>query len=55
MTNDIDEIKKIRKNRLDICKACDFFVQDSTLCNKCGCIMSIKTNLPEAKCPMGKW
>lgn len=53
--NNIEEIKKTRKLRLDICNSCEFFDKDTTACYRCGCIMSIKTNLPESKCPIGKW
>lgn len=53
--NNIEEIKKTRQLRLDICNSCEFFDKNTTVCNKCGCIMSIKTNLPDATCPIGKW
>jgi hypothetical protein len=56
MTEDnIEKIKRIREERLAICNSCDFFNKNTTACNKCGCIMSIKTNLPDAVCPVGKW
>lgn len=55
MTNNIDELKELRKKRFDICNSCDFFIKNTTACTKCGCIMSIKTNLPDAICPIGKW
>lgn len=56
MTNElIEQIKQKRKQRLEICNSCDFFNKQTSECSRCGCIMSIKTNLPEASCPIGKW
>jgi predicted TIM-barrel enzyme len=43
------------KNRLDICKSCDFFDSVQERCAKCGCFMAVKTYLKAEKCPMGKW
>lgn len=47
-----DEVKAAR---LDICKQCPFFMKLSKQCRKCGCIMTLKTALPHASCPVGKW
>lgn len=55
MTNDINKIKEIRNTRLEICNSCEFFVKDTTACKRCGCIMSLKVNFVETKCPIGKW
>lgn len=41
--------------RLEICQSCDWFRQRSQTCRKCGCFMKLKTQLEEAKCPLGKW
>lgn len=41
--------------RFDICKDCPEFIQITSRCKKCGCIMSLKTKLEEATCPLGKW
>jgi hypothetical protein len=41
--------------RYDMCKACPEFVKLTTSCKKCGCVMSLKTKLAEAECPIGKW
>lgn len=40
--------------RLAICKGCDYYGKYG-LCQKCGCIMAIKTRIPMMKCPIGKW
>ena len=41
--------------RFDICKACTELISLTSQCKKCGCIMSMKTKLEAAKCPIGKW
>lgn len=41
--------------RFDICKACPELISLTSQCKKCGCIMSIKTKLSAAVCPIGKW
>ena len=47
--------KDIHTSRLELCKACSEFISLTTQCKKCGCVMSIKTKLEAAKCPIGKW
>lgn len=46
---------EVRENRLSICKQCPEFINATTQCKKCGCIMNLKTKLPNAECPIGKW
>lgn len=46
---------KVFLERLEICKSCPEFIKSTTQCKKCGCIMSAKTKLPNAECPLGKW
>ncbi len=55
MKENIEEIKKRRSDRLEICRGCEFFNKLTTQCNKCGCIMSVKTLFQENTCPIGKW
>lgn len=43
------------EDRLNICKACPELIKLSTQCKKCGCFMTAKVKLEEAKCPIGKW
>jgi hypothetical protein len=43
-----------QKQRLDICKKCEY-LKKLDRCSKCGCVMSLKTKLKKAKCPIGKW
>lgn len=47
--------EKIAEDRLAICKECPELIQLTTQCKKCGCIMSLKTKLAAATCPIGKW
>lgn len=55
MSEKINLIKETRAKRLEVCKGCEFFNKITTQCNKCGCIMSMKTLFLETKCPIGKW
>ena len=47
--------ERTAENRLEICKACPFYVGLTHQCTKCGCIMNLKVKLPTASCPIGKW
>lgn len=47
--------EKIAEDRLAICKECPELIQLTTQCKQCGCIMSLKTKLAAATCPLGKW
>lgn len=41
--------------RYNICKSCPELIKLTKQCKKCGCIMSLKTKLEKAVCPIGKW
>jgi hypothetical protein len=43
--------------RMKICRACPELRMKLTgvYCNVCGCNMKLKTQLPQAECPLGKW
>jgi len=45
----------MKNDRMNICNSCDRFIKSTTQCKECGCIMKIKTSLPHASCPLGKW
>lgn len=51
----IEDAKQRKRERMSICSSCEFFNSLTTQCNKCGCIMTIKSLLPNAECPIGKW
>jgi hypothetical protein len=46
---------EIAEQRLAICKECPELVSATSQCKKCGCLMNLKTKLPNASCPIGKW
>jgi hypothetical protein len=46
---------EILSKRLDICKTCDRFINITSQCKECGCIMTAKAKLPHAFCPLHKW
>lgn len=43
------------KQRLDICHTCPAFKPLTQRCKKCGCFMTMKSQLEKAYCPLGKW
>lgn len=45
----------ISQERLSICKECPRLNAISNICLECGCVMTLKTKLPNASCPIGKW
>ena len=42
-------------NRFSICSQCPELIKMTKQCKKCGCIMTAKTKLEKATCPIGKW
>lgn len=46
-----EEVKQVR---LNACESCEFFLA-TRQCSKCFCFMDLKTQLPHAVCPEGKW
>jgi hypothetical protein len=49
------EDKEVINKRMEICRSCDFFIPLTQQCKKCGCIMTFKTKLAGAGCPINKW
>jgi hypothetical protein len=45
----------ISEERLQICRGCEHFISLTSQCKKCGCLMNLKTKLPNAYCPIGQW
>ena len=45
----------VQKERLQICSDCEFFNAEKITCNKCGCLLMIKTSWASESCPEGKW
>jgi len=61
MINKLTEfLKKLASNpqakeRFEICLACPQFDINTDRCQMCGCVMTLKTFIPLAKCPDNKW
>ena len=57
--NPTEEQKEVAEKRLEICAACEFWVQGAVrdYCNKCGCNTSGKIFSPVGAdaCPEKKW
>lgn len=49
------EDMSIADDRYEICKACPELINLTKQCKQCGCVMSLKTKLEAATCPIGKW
>lgn len=47
--------QSIIDKRMEICRACPEFLKLTNRCNKCGCVMPLKTKIRQAECPIGKW
>ena len=45
----------VARDRLNICKACDYYNADRITCRKCRCFLRAKVHLPHEKCPVGRW
>ena len=52
-TEHVDEETRVK--RMSICQECPELIQLTKQCKKCGCLMHLKTKLPNAACPLGKW
>ena len=47
--------EEVKTTRMAICNECPEFVKLTGQCKECGCIMKMKTTLPNAYCPLDKW
>lgn len=52
-------MKNVKPNqqaeRLAICDACPYAVENKSRCSKCGCYLQTKTKWATSSCPIGKW
>lgn len=59
LKNKIIESEKTTQDRRAICQNCEHRKEQTITtveyCGKCGCIISAKTKIKNAKCPIGKW
>lgn len=42
-------------SRYEICKSCPELIDLTKQCKQCGCVMTMKTKLNNASCPLEKW
>lgn len=47
--------EKTPKERMDICRNCEKFFAPTRQCRECMCVMTLKTKVHSATCPLGKW
>jgi hypothetical protein len=56
LNDDIGRVSdEVAESRMSICLSCPFLFKISKQCRKCGCMMNLKTKLPNASCPEGHW
>ena len=46
---------EVAAERFAICQACPMYIEKTHQCKDCKCFMDLKTKLPNAECPIGKW
>jgi len=46
---------KLRQERLDVCKQCEYYHQQQHRCRHCGCWLDHKVKFMVASCPIDKW
>ena len=46
---------EVYKDRLEICKACNYYFKPTGQCKKCLCFMKIKARLAPMACPVKYW
>ena len=44
--------EELSNERLEICRVCEWYKENTNQCKKCGCFMKLKVILQEAKCPI---
>jgi hypothetical protein len=44
-----------QKERMDICKKCDYYSVRQNRCRQCGCYLGTKVKFGVSQCPIGKW
>lgn len=45
----------IYKERLSICKTCEYYIKSAHMCKECGCFMPAKAKIAKLRCPKDKW
>lgn len=53
---DLNRLATLAHARMAACSVCPHYNRSLPgVCGQCGCFMPVKTQLVEAKCPLGKW
>ena len=47
--------EEVVEERMSTCLNCPELIGVTKQCKKCGCMMTAKTKLLQATCPIGKW
>ena len=47
--------EEVVEERMSMCLKCPELIGVTKQCKKCGCMMTAKTKLLQATCPIGKW
>ena len=45
----------VYKERLSICKTCEYYIKPAHMCKECGCFMPAKAKIAKLRCPKDKW
>lgn len=46
---------ELKKERLDICKKCEYYSMRQNRCKHCGCWLEHKVKFKVSECPIYKW
>lgn len=55
LSSEMRTTDEVASTRLKICLECPELISATKQCKKCGCLMSLKTKLSNAVCPLSKW
>jgi len=44
-----------QKERMNVCKKCDYYSVRQNRCRQCGCYLATKVKFGVSQCPIGKW
>ena len=46
---------EVAQHRIEICNSCEFLLEITRNCKKCGCFVDVKTKISHTSCPVKKW
>ena len=53
MFDNLRTTPEVQQERMNVCATCEH--NKLNVCRKCGCILKLKTQWANTKCPVGKW